>query len=95
MEAETGQREGSPPQNPLQEDKLAQILVNMGEYAQPLSPLGLHIEEEPKQQLAQEKTAPEELRDEEEKEEDQSVHDVSMTWEKSDEYGETKPSTPS
>ena len=94
-EAETKQCEGSPLQNPLQEDELAQILANMGKYAQPLSPLGLHIEEEPKEHSAHEKNAPKELLDEEEKEENHSVHDESMTREKSDEDTEEEQSVPS
>jgi len=56
----------------------------MGEYAQPLSPLGLHIEEEPKEHSAQDKNAPEEVHDEEVEEENHPVHDESMTGEKSD-----------
>ena len=41
-EEETEQCEEIPLQNPLQEDELANILANMGEYAQPISLLGLH-----------------------------------------------------
>ena len=78
----------------MQEDELAQILANIGEYAQPLSPLGLHIEEEPKEHSAQDKNAPEKLHNEEEKEENHSIHDVSMTGEKSDEDIEEEQSTP-
>ena len=85
MGEETEQCKEIPLQNPLQEDELAQILANMGKYAQPLSPLGLHTEEEPEEQSAQNKNTPEELSDEEEKEENHSIHDVSMTGEKSDE----------
>jgi len=33
VEEEIEQHEESPLQNPLQEDELAQILANMGEYA--------------------------------------------------------------
>ena len=51
-EVKIEQCEENPLQNPLQEDELAQILANMGEYAQPLSPLGLHIEEESKEHSA-------------------------------------------
>lgn len=56
----------------------------MGEYTQPLSPLGLHIEEEPKEHSAQDKYAPEELHDKEVEEENHIVHDEGMTGEKSD-----------
>lgn len=57
-EEETKQREDSPLQNPLQEDELAKILANMGEYTQPLSLPELHVEEEPKEHSAQDKNAP-------------------------------------
>jgi len=40
----------SPPHNPLKEDKLAQILANMGEYIQPQSLLNLNIEAEKSQE---------------------------------------------
>lgn len=56
----------------------------MGEYAQPLSQLGLQIEEESKEHFAQDKNAPKELHDEEVEEENHLVHDESMTREKSD-----------
>ena len=36
----------SPPQSPLQEDELAQILANMSEFMQPQSLLNLNIEVE-------------------------------------------------
>lgn len=85
MEAEAEQHEESPLQKPLQEDELAKILANMGEYGQPLSPLGLQIEEEPKEHSGQDKNASEELCDEEENEENRSVHDVSMKSEENDE----------
>ena len=65
-EEEIEQCEESPLQNPLQEDEMVQILANMGKYAQPLSLLGLHSEEEPKEHFAQDKNTPEELCNEEE-----------------------------
>lgn len=74
---------------------MAQILANMGEYAQPLSLLGLHIEEEPKEHSTQDKNVPEELRDEEEKEVNHSLHDEIMKGEKSDEDTEEEQSVPS
>jgi len=83
-EEEIEQHKESPLQNPLQGDELAQILANMGKYPQPLNPLGLHIEKEPKENSAQDKNAPGELCDEEEEEENHLVHDESMTGEKSD-----------
>ena len=67
---------------------MAPILANMGEYAQPVSLLGLHIEEEPKEHSAQDKNAPKELHDKEVEEENHLVHDESMTGEKSDEDAE-------
>lgn len=84
MEVETENRKESPFQNPLQEDELAQILANMGEHAQPLSPLGLQIEEEVKEHSSQDKNAPDELRDKEENEENHFVDDVSMRGEEND-----------
>jgi len=79
-------------QNPLQEEKLAKILANMGKYGQPLSPLGLHIEEEPKGHSSQDKNEPEELCDGEENEENNSA---SMTGEENDEDIEGEKSAPS
>lgn len=95
VEAETEQLEESPLQNPLQEDELAKILANMGKYGQPLSSLGLQIEEEPKEHPTQDKNAPEELCDDEENEENHYVHDVSMTREENDEDIEGEQSAPS
>lgn len=95
VEAETEQREESPLKNPLQEDELAKILANMGKYGQPLSPLGLQIEEEPKEHSAQDKNAPEELHDEEENEENHYVHEESMTAQENDEDIEREQSTSS
>ena len=54
-EEETEQCDGSPLKNPLQEDELAQILANMGEYCQPLSPLNLHTEEGSQEHSAHDK----------------------------------------
>lgn len=56
----------------------------MGEYGQPLSPLDLHAEEEPKEHSVQDKKALEELHDEELEKENQHVHDENMTRERSD-----------
>lgn len=92
---ETKEHKESPLQNPFQEDELAKILANIGEYAQPLSPLGLQIEEEPKEHSAQDKNAPEELHDEEENEENHYVHDVSMRGEENDEDIEGEQFSPS
>jgi len=95
VEEETEQREEIPLQNPLQEDELDQILANMGKYAQPLSPLKLHIEEEPKEHSAHGKNASKELCDEEEEGENHSVHYESISREKSDEDKEEEQSVPS
>ena len=62
---------------------MAQIQANMGKYAQPLSPLDLRIEEEPKKHSAQDKNSSEELCDEEEEEENHSIHDQSISGEES------------
>lgn len=79
----------------MQEDELAQILSNMGEYSQPLSLLDLHIEEEPKEHSTHDKNPSEELCDEEEEEENHFVHDESISGEKSDEDTEEEQSVPS
>ena len=74
---------------------MAQIMANMGEYAQPLIPLNLHIEEELKEHSAHQKYASKELCDEEEEEENHSVHDESISREKSDEDTEEEQFVPS
>lgn len=83
-EEEICQCEDNPLQNSLQEDEFPKILANTGKYAQPLSPLELHIEEEPKEHSAQDKGAPEELPDKEVEEENYPIHDEGMIGEKSD-----------
>lgn len=85
VEVEAGYHEESPLQNPLQEDELAKILTNMGEYGQPPSSLGLKTQEESKEHSAQDKSALEELCDKEENEENHYVHDESMKREGNDE----------
>lgn len=52
---------GSPAENPIGEDELANILANMGEYGQPLTPSNLQTREE-----TQEKDAPKEVHSEKE-----------------------------
>lgn len=82
-------------QNPLQEDELAQILANMGEYTQPISPLNLHTDEELQEHSVHDKSASEELCDEEEEEENQSGHDGRVSEEKNDEDEEEEQFVPS
>jgi len=53
-------------QNPLQEEKLAQILANMSEYVQPHSPLNPDTKEGPQEHSAHDKSASREMGDEEE-----------------------------
>lgn len=77
-EEEAEQQNGSPLQNSMQEDELAQILANMGEYAQAHSPLDPHIEEGPQEHFVHNKSASKELCDEYKGEEDHSTHDESI-----------------
>ena len=79
----------------MQEDELAQILANMGNYAQPLSPLNFHTEEGPQEHSVHDKSASEEFCEEEEEEENHSTHDESIPREKSDEDKEEEQSIPS
>lgn len=60
-EDETERFEERPLQNPLREDELAQIMANMGEYAQPLSPLNHHTDEGLKKHSAHDKNTSEEM----------------------------------
>ena len=83
-EVETEQHEDNPLQNPLQEDESA----NMGEYAQPLSPLNLRTEEGPKEQSAHDKNTSEELCNEKEGLKEHSIHDKSASEELCDEKEE-------
>lgn len=68
------QQGGIPVYNPTREDELANILANMGEYGQPLSPSNLQVEEE-----TQEKDALKEVHTEEAEVEISSVHDEKVT----------------
>lgn len=92
---ETGKRSEIPPKKPLQEDELAQMMANMGEYFQPYSPLNPHTKEEPQEHSTHDKSASEEMCDEGEEEEDNFAHDKSVSGEKSDEDEEEEQFVPS
>ena len=62
------QQEGSPSQDPVGEDELAEVLANMGEYGQPSNPLDLHDK-------PQEENAPEKPHAKEAEEENMPIHD--------------------
>ena len=68
QEEEMEHQEGSPLQDPVGEDELAEILANMGEYGQPSSPSDLHDK-------PQEENAPEKPHAKEVEEENLPVHD--------------------
>ena len=70
---EMEQQEVSPLQDPLGEDELAKVLVNMGEYGQPSSPSDLHAEEK-----TQEENAPKESHAKEAEEGNFPAHDKNM-----------------
>ena len=81
----------SPPQSPLQEDQLAQILANMSEYIQPHSPLNLNIEiDQLQEQVVINKDTAEEIPDEENPQGTVEPTRVNSPEECSQEHGNTK-----
>jgi len=92
-EEEEAEKPGkSPLQIPLQEDELAHILANMGEYIQPHNPLNPDIEAGPSQEhSSHNKSASEEMNDEEEEKrqsQEHFSHSKSASREMSDEEEE-------